>query len=72
MSEIRPSPTPALGGADARLVANLTRADGEDLLRIAPEIPVRAAVTTYPRRTPQALEDAARPHRGLRRPRRLA
>jgi alcohol dehydrogenase, propanol-preferring len=33
-------------------VANLTRADGEELLRIAPEVPVRAAVTTY------ALEDA--------------
>ena len=35
-------------------VANLTRADGNDLLRIAPEIPVRAKVTTY------ALEDAQR------------
>jgi propanol-preferring alcohol dehydrogenase len=35
-------------------VANLTRADGEDLLRVAPEIPVRAKVTTY------ALEDAQR------------
>lgn len=40
-------------------VANLTRADGEDLLRIAPEVPVRAAVTTYPlEEAQQALEDA--------------
>jgi len=40
-------------------VANLTRADGEDLLRIAPEVPVRAAVTTYPLEDAQrALEDA--------------
>ena len=40
-------------------VANLTRADGEDLLRVAPEIPVHAAVTTYPLGdAQQALEDA--------------
>ena len=39
--------------------ANLTRADGEELLRIAPEVPVRAAVTTYPLEEAQrALEDA--------------
>src|ERR1700761_8178750 len=40
-------------------VANLTRADGEDLLRVAPQVPVRAAVTTYPLEEAQgALEDA--------------
>lgn len=40
-------------------VANLTRADGEELLRVAPEVPVRAAVTTYPLAEAQrALEDA--------------
>ncbi|HTR76097.1 MAG TPA: zinc-dependent alcohol dehydrogenase family protein [Solirubrobacterales bacterium] len=40
-------------------VANLTRADGEELLRIAPEVPVRAAVTTYALEdAQQALEDA--------------
>src|SRR5215813_738094 len=40
-------------------VANLTRADGNDLLRVAPEVPVRAAVTTYPLEEAQrALEDA--------------
>jgi propanol-preferring alcohol dehydrogenase len=35
-------------------VANLTRQDGEEFLRIAPLVPVRAAVTTYP------LEEAVR------------
>src|SRR6201996_3623723 len=40
-------------------VANLTRADGDDLLRVAPQVPVRAAVTTYPLEdAQQALEDA--------------
>lgn len=40
-------------------VANLTRADGDDLLRVAPEVPVRAKVTTYPLEDAQtALEDA--------------
>jgi propanol-preferring alcohol dehydrogenase len=40
-------------------VANLTRADGEDLLRIAPEVPVRAAIATYRLEdAQQALEDA--------------
>ena len=54
-------------------VANLTRADGEDLLRVAPEVPVRAKVTTYALEDAQrALEDArAGQDRGLRRPRRL-
>jgi propanol-preferring alcohol dehydrogenase len=35
-----------------RSVANLTRADGEEFMRIAPEVPVRAAVQEY------ALADA--------------
>jgi len=40
-------------------VANLTRADGDDLLRVAPQIPVRAKVTTYALEdAQQALEDA--------------
>lgn len=37
-----------------RSVANLTRRDGEELLALAPEVPVRTHVTTY------ALEDAGR------------
>jgi propanol-preferring alcohol dehydrogenase len=35
-----------------RSVANLTRADGEEFLALAPKVPVRTRVTTYP------LEDA--------------
>jgi alcohol dehydrogenase, propanol-preferring len=31
-----------------RSVANLTRADGEELLALAPRVPVRTEVTTYP------------------------
>jgi alcohol dehydrogenase, propanol-preferring len=37
-----------------RSVANLTRADGEEFLALAPQVPVRTHVTTY------ALEDAGR------------
>jgi alcohol dehydrogenase, propanol-preferring len=41
-----------------RSVANLTRADGRDLLELAPQVPVDARVTTYPlARTQDALED---------------
>jgi propanol-preferring alcohol dehydrogenase len=35
-----------------RSVANLTRADGEQFLALAPRVPIRTHVTTY------ALEDA--------------
>jgi alcohol dehydrogenase, propanol-preferring len=39
-------------------VANLTGADGEQLLALAPEVPVRTEVTTYPlERANEALED---------------
>ena len=39
-----------------RSVANLTRADGEDLLALAPRIPVRTKVTTFPlERTDDAI-----------------
>jgi propanol-preferring alcohol dehydrogenase len=31
-----------------RSVANLTRQDGEDFLRIAPQVPVKAEVQTFP------------------------
>jgi propanol-preferring alcohol dehydrogenase len=43
-----------------RSVANLTRADGEELLALAPEVPVRTEVTTYP------LADAGRALSDLR------
>jgi propanol-preferring alcohol dehydrogenase len=39
-------------------VANLTRADGEEFLALAPEVPVRTEVTTYSlERANEALED---------------
>lgn len=41
-----------------RSVANLTRADGRELLELAPRVPVRTRVTTYPlSAAAQALED---------------
>ena len=41
-----------------RSVANLTRADGEAFLALAPQVPVRTQVTTYPLEAAnQALED---------------
>lgn len=41
-----------------RSVANLTRADGEAFLRVAPDVPVRTAVTLYPlERANDALDD---------------
>jgi propanol-preferring alcohol dehydrogenase len=41
-----------------RSVANLTRRDGDEFLALAPEVPVRTTVTTYPlERTAEALED---------------
>ena len=41
-----------------RSVANLTRKDGEELLALAPRVPVRMSVTTYPlERTEDAIAD---------------
>jgi alcohol dehydrogenase, propanol-preferring len=41
-----------------RSVANLTRQDGEDFLSIAPQVPVKTEVTTYPlAEANQALDD---------------
>jgi propanol-preferring alcohol dehydrogenase len=41
-----------------RSVANLTREDGHEFLKLAAEIPVRTTITTYPlERTEQALAD---------------
>jgi alcohol dehydrogenase, propanol-preferring len=41
-----------------RSVANLTRADGREFLAIAPQVPVRTTVTTYPlERAEEALAD---------------
>jgi propanol-preferring alcohol dehydrogenase len=41
-----------------RSAANLTRSDGEEFLRIAPEVPVHTSVQTYPlERANEALDD---------------
>ncbi|MBV9800925.1 MAG: zinc-dependent alcohol dehydrogenase family protein [Solirubrobacterales bacterium] len=41
-----------------RSVANLTRDDGYELLALAPEVPIRTTITTYPlEQTEQALAD---------------
>jgi propanol-preferring alcohol dehydrogenase len=49
MSDIPSFPYELLWGErQVRSVANLTRADGEDFLDVAPRIPVRAQVETFP------------------------
>jgi propanol-preferring alcohol dehydrogenase len=59
MSDIPAFPYRDLWGERViRSVANLTRADGRDLLALAPTVPVRTEVTTYPlERAAEALED---------------
>jgi propanol-preferring alcohol dehydrogenase len=49
MSDIPPLPYELLWGERAlRSVANLTRADGEEFLELAPRVPVRTRVETHP------------------------
>jgi alcohol dehydrogenase, propanol-preferring len=59
MSDIPSFPYDLLWGErTVRSVANLTRADGEEFLSLAPQVPVRTHVTTYPlERTNEALAD---------------
>jgi alcohol dehydrogenase, propanol-preferring len=59
MSDIPSFPYELLWGErTVRSVANLTRRDGEEFLALAPEVPVRTTVTTYPlERAPDALDD---------------
>ncbi len=46
------------GERSIRSVANLTRRDGEEFLALAPKVPVRTTVTTYPlERVEEALSD---------------
>jgi propanol-preferring alcohol dehydrogenase len=41
-----------------RSVANLTRKDGEEFLELAPKVPVKTSVTTYPlQKANEALDD---------------
>jgi propanol-preferring alcohol dehydrogenase len=59
MSDIPSFPYADLWGERTlRSVANLTRRDGEEFLRLAPRVPLRTAVTAYPlARAGDALED---------------
>ncbi len=59
MSDIPAFPYDILWGERiVRSVANLTRRDGEEFLRLAPEVPVRNRITTYPlERANDALAD---------------
>jgi alcohol dehydrogenase, propanol-preferring len=59
MSDIPGFPYADLWGERTlRSVANLTRRDGEEFLALAPRVPVRTAVTTYPlEQANEALDD---------------
>jgi propanol-preferring alcohol dehydrogenase len=59
MSEIPAMPYEILWGERAvRSVANLTRRDGEEFMRLAPEVPVRTEVQAYPLESAnEALDD---------------
>lgn len=59
MSDIPSFPYKTLWGERViRSVANLTRRDGQELLAIAPKIPIRPEITIYPlERTNEALQD---------------
>ncbi len=59
MSDIPSFPYRILWGErTVRSVANLTRRDGEELLALAPQIPIRTETTLYPlERAQRALED---------------
>jgi len=59
MSDIPSFPYADLWGERTlRSVANLTRRDGEEFLRLAPRVPIRTAVTAYPlARAGDALDD---------------
>ena len=63
MSEIPAFPYDILWGERKIVsVANLTRRDGEEFLRLAPQVPVRTAVETFP--LAQANEALARVREG--------
>ena len=59
MSDIPSFPYEILWGErSVRSVANLTRADGEDFLQVAPQVPVRTEIDVYPlHEANSALED---------------
>lgn len=59
MSDIPSFPYSILWGERAiQSVANLTRKDGEEFLKLAPEVPIETTVTTYPlEKLNEALDD---------------
>ena len=59
MSDLPPIPYEDLWEERSiRSVANLTRRDAQEFLALAPRVPVRSHVTTYPlERVNEALED---------------
>ena len=59
MSDIPAFPYHLLWGErSVRSVANLTRRDGEEFLALAPRVPVRTVIQTYPlHRANEALAD---------------
>jgi len=64
MSEIPAFPYEILWGERTlRSVANLTRRDGIELMRLAPTVPVRTEVTTYPLEEANAALEAIRASR---------
>jgi propanol-preferring alcohol dehydrogenase len=61
MSDIPSFPYALLWGERVvRSVANLTRADGEELLALAPTVPLRTTVTPWPLREANAALEALR------------
>jgi len=61
MSDIPAFPYEILWGErQVRSVANLTRDDGRDLLALAPQVPVRTTVTTFPLERAEDAIDAIR------------
>jgi propanol-preferring alcohol dehydrogenase len=62
MSDLPPIPYEDLWEErSVRSVANLTRRDGEEFLALAPQVPLRSQVTTYPlERVNDALDDLRR------------
>ncbi|MCX8053592.1 MAG: alcohol dehydrogenase, partial [Armatimonadetes bacterium] len=59
MSDIPSFPYSILWGERVvRSVANLTREDGEGLMQVAPQVPIRTHVQTYPlEKANEALDD---------------
>jgi len=60
MSEIPPSRTRSCGGGACCARANLTREDAEQFLALAPRVPIRTHVQTWPLAQADEALDAVR------------